>query len=104
MISKRARSAKPEKRKNLELDHDAYIYVRVPKTLKSFFQRWGGSAPARMKEATAARFALEVFRVMAEELGEDFWKVASRTPGQTPGLAIASLIRDALKQESDRKK
>jgi hypothetical protein len=96
-----AKPAKDGKRRKRILEKDASITMRVPVTLKAYAKRWGSSQPTKLKEATTARLALEVFQGITEALGNDWLTLQSlaHVKGQSVGEYVGAKVRDALRVE-----
>lgn len=72
------------------------ISVRISPTLLSFLEKWGKAQVPEMKERAVARFAIEVFKAIADQLDTPDWHEVNRLAADA-GKDVGSFIGATMK-------
>jgi hypothetical protein len=80
------------------------IGIRISVATRTFLKKRAAATGA--KEAAIARQAMEAYKDISDELGDEWWDIVRRASAseQTPGSVIGRIVRVALEQERKPKK
>lgn len=83
------------------------ISVRMSPALEDFLERWGQAQEPEAKPRAVARFAIEVFKAITDQLGGAGWLEITRAAADERtdvGTFIGSLLRTRIDAERKGRK